>query len=113
MAKTNAQKQRAMRQEELRNLLVNKGLIQKVIEDVGKIDELAELKVKDYNKVEEYLAELSTAKDKASIIKIAVDSRLKLINKYLPDVKSIELTGDEENPVQIAGVVFKGVSNKD
>ena len=37
-----------------------------------------------------------------SRIKGAIDSRIKLVSKYLPDLKSIELSGDEENPIQIA-----------
>tara|TARA_R100001129_G_scaffold184960_1_gene171481 strand:- start:3186 stop:3353 length:168 start_codon:yes stop_codon:yes gene_type:complete len=37
-----------------------------------------------------------------SRIKGAIDSRIKLVSKYLPDLKSIELSGDEDYPVQIA-----------
>ena len=35
-------------------------------------------------------------------IRAAIDSRLKLVDKYLPSLKSIELTGDEDSPIAIA-----------
>lgn len=91
MAKTVAQRQRAIRQEELRELISKKGLVQQVLVDVGKLDELAALKPEDFENVEEYLASISSAKDKAQIIKIAIDSRMKLVNKYLPDLKQQEI----------------------
>lgn len=39
--------------------------------------------------------------------KLAIDTKLKLVNKYLPDLKSTEITGDADNPVTISQpVVF-------
>jgi hypothetical protein len=100
MAKTNAQKQRAMRQEELRELLAKKGLTQKVIEDIKKIDELASIRLDDYEDADTYLAELTSAKDKVQMIKVAIDSRMKLVSKYLPDLKQQELVGDGGGPIE-------------
>ena len=97
MAKTNAQKQRAMRQEELRELLSKKGLIEQVIVDIEKLDELANPKIEDFESAEDYIAVLSTAKDKAGIIKIAIDSRMKVVNKYLPDLRHSEIVGDGDD----------------
>lgn len=97
MAKTNAQKQRAMRQEELRELLSKKGLIEQVVEDIKKIDELASLDIKDFEDADEYLSAVLTAKDKAGMIKISIDSRMKVVNKYLPDLKHSEIVGDSED----------------
>ena len=34
-------------------------------------------------------------------MKIAIDAKFKLLNKYLPDLKSVELTGDTENPLTL------------
>lgn len=34
--------------------------------------------------------------------KVAIDTKLKLIGKYLPDLKSVEHTGDEDAPIAIA-----------
>ena len=50
------------------------------------------------------LEELDTDMDSVAVsrIKGAIDSRIKLVSKYLPDLKSIELSGDEDYPVQIA-----------
>ena len=31
--------------------------------------------------------------------KVAIDTKLKLINKYLPDVKSVEVTGEDGAPL--------------
>lgn len=97
MAKTNAQKQRAMRQEELRELLSKKGLVQQVIVDIGKIDELADAKAEDFDSVESYTVFLNAAKDKAYLIKTAIDARMKLVNKYLPDLKQAEITMEAEH----------------
>lgn len=97
MAKTNAQRQRAMRQEELRELISKKGLVQQVLVDIEKIDKLADQKVSDFQSEEEYAKEITIAKDKVSLIKVAIDSRMKLINKYLPDLKQQEITMEAEH----------------
>lgn len=111
MAKTRAQENKAIRQEALREQLSNKGLIQQVLVDIEKIDKLASIKIDDYEDPDHYLAEMSTSKDKAGIIKLAIDSRMKVVNKYLPDLKSTELTGDSENPLIVtAPVIFSGAS---
>ena len=34
-------------------------------------------------------------------LKVVVDTKLKLITKYLPDLKSVEHSGDEDNPLQV------------
>lgn len=97
MAKTNAQKQRAMRQEELRELISKKGLVQQVLVDIEKIDKLADQKIADFDSFEEYTASMTAAKDKANLIKTAIDSRMKLVNKYLPDLKQQEITMEAEH----------------
>ncbi len=66
---------KAIRQEALREQLANKGLLQKVIEDAEKIANL-----------DEELDHLEVTR-----LKAAADLRLKVINKYLPDLKSAEL----------------------
>ena len=78
MAANNAAKNRAIRQEALRDQLSNQGHVQHIIDIVEKLsDETNEI---DANMVARY--------------KVAVDTKLKLINKYLPDLKSTELTGE-------------------
>ena len=39
--------------------------------------------------------------------KVAIDANLKLIQKYLPDVKSVELTGKDSGPVQVLSFGWK------
>ena len=111
MARTRAQENRAIRQEALREQLSNQKLVEKVVDSIKQIDELAGLDIKDFDDPDLYLASVSSAKDKTFIIKTAIDSRLKLINKYLPDLKQTELIGDPESPLEHSHTVqFVGVS---
>ena len=86
MAMTRAQTNRKIRQDSLREQLANQKHIEQGVESIKKLEEL------------------DTEMDSVSVsrIKGAIDSRIKLVSKYLPDLKSIELSGDEENPIQIA-----------
>ena len=104
MATTQANRLRAQKKETLRELLSNKGLVQKVLVIVDEIDQLAKSDLADV-KPEDRASALSVAKDRANIMKIGIDTRLRLINKYLPDLKSTELTGDPDNPVKVSSSV--------
>lgn len=78
MAKTNAQKKRALNQESLRELLSKQGHLQHILEITGKLQEpKGEI---DQNMVNRY--------------KIVIDTKLKLLNKYLPDLKQVEMEVD-------------------
>jgi len=79
-----ADRNRRIRQEALREQLSNKGLVQKVIEINEKMADL------DKELLPEHVARL----------KIAMDVNLKLVSKYLPDLKQTELIGDPEQPVE-------------
>ncbi len=79
MAKTRAQLNRAVRQEALREQLSNQGHVEHVIDMVDKIRK-PKHKLKD---------------DMLARYKIAIDTKLKLINKYLPDLKATEITGPD------------------
>lgn len=69
-------KNRAARQEALRESLSSQGHLQYVIQNIDKLSELnTELDPTEVNR-----------------LKIASEMRLKLINKYLPDLKSVENT---------------------
>tara|TARA_R110000851_G_scaffold227068_5_gene379925 strand:+ start:495 stop:782 length:288 start_codon:yes stop_codon:yes gene_type:complete len=83
MATTPANKNRAIRQQALRDQLSNQGHVQHVID------------------ISEKLTDLKTELDSTQVhrLKSAADIKLKLIGKYLGDVKSIELSGSEEFPV--------------
>ena len=78
MGATNAAKNRTIRQEALREQLSAQGHVQHIVDILNKLsDESQEI---DPNMVGRY--------------KVTVDTKLKLINKYLPDLKSTELTGE-------------------
>jgi hypothetical protein len=83
MAATRANKNRAIRQEALREQLANQGHLQHVIDLAKKIEEQAEALTLDNTQLQAY--------------KVVIDTKLKLVDKYLPSLKSTELTtiGDE------------------
>ena len=73
-----ADENRAIRQEELRAKLSAGKHIEHVIDNANKIQDLSTpLEPADVNR-----------------LKMASDIKLKLINKYLPDLKAVENTGD-------------------
>ena len=102
MAATRANQNRKIRQDALREQLSNQKLVEKVIDSIKEIDELASINIKDYSSAEEYNADVVAAKDKANLIKISIDSRMRLVSKYLPDLMSTDITGDSDNPVVVS-----------
>lgn len=79
MAQTRAQKIRATRQDELREYLSARGLVQHVVDLADKMEGLD-------GSSEDAQFELQKLKQSA-------DTRLKLIGKYLPDLKAVEFDG--------------------
>jgi len=88
MAATNAAKNRQIRQDALREQLSNKGLVQQVLEAATKIEKQAGV----------------MESSELQALKTAAELRLKLINKYLPDLKATELTGEGGDAIAIAEV---------
>lgn len=82
MAKTRAQANREIRQEALRGQLEANGHLQQVIEIAEKLSKLDDDKTKQLDAIQ------------VQRLKAAADIHLKLISKYLPDMKSIEHSGD-------------------
>lgn len=81
-----ATRRRQAQREEVLERLRNAGLLQKVLEDADKLgNESIEM---DANMV--------------SRIKAACDMRLKMVNKWLPDVKAVEMTGEDGGPVSVS-----------
>jgi hypothetical protein len=75
--RTRSQRNRAVRQDALRDQLREQGHIQHVVECITKIQDVTiELDVLSYQR-----------------LKTAAELRLKLVNKYLADLKSIEVSG--------------------
>jgi hypothetical protein len=73
-------KNKAVRQEALREQLQNQGHIQYIVDNIGKIEDLD--------------SELDS--NEAGRLKSATELRLKLVNKYLPDLKAVENTINPE-----------------
>ena len=80
-----AQANRAMRQEALREQLSKQKHIEQVVKNIKKIECLDHDSETFTNEVTKY--------------KIANEQRLKLINKYLPDLRATEHTADGGNPL--------------
>lgn len=79
MAKTRAQQNRAIRQEALREQLSNQGHLQYAVENIQKIEQL-----EPSDSFNQLLTKYKTA----------AELRLRMVNKYLPDLKNTEITGE-------------------
>ncbi len=94
MAETRAQLNRKVRQEALREQLSSQGHVQHIIDMVDKIREPTHV----------------LADDMLARYKIAIDTKLKLIVKYLPDLKATEFTGEGGEPLGIE-ITYAGVKS--
>ena len=93
---TAASQNRRNRQESLRELLVNQGHVQHVVEILTELGKAHELSTNEIARN-----------------KLIIDTKLKLINKYLPDLKAVEISGDQENPLTFTEVVRKIIGPSD
>lgn len=82
---------RQLRQESLRDLLSKGKHVEQVVKNVKDIEDLKDA--------------LDT--EQVNRLKIATDIRLKLINKYLPDLKNIEVAGDGGGDLVIKVTSYK------
>jgi len=92
MAKTRAQQNRAVRQEALREWLSKKCTAQHFVDNLKKIEGL------DVGS--------QTFGNELNKLKTANDQRIKIMTKYLPDLKSTEMTGEGGGPMEVADVSF-------
>ncbi len=85
MGMTRAQMNKSVRQEALREQLRSQKHVEHVVD------------------ILEQIGDLDVDLDSAQVqrLKVVVDTKLKLITKYLPDLKSVEHSGDEDNPLQV------------
>jgi hypothetical protein len=84
MGKTRAQENRGIRQDELREQLRGKGLLQHVIKTAQDIQDLVPTVDEDNNE---------QVRTKITALKASAELRLRLVNKYLPDLKAMEISG--------------------
>lgn len=89
MAATAAAKNRKIRQEALRDQLQAQGHLQHLVDIATKLRE----------------QHIDLEATSITSLKAAADLHCKMINKYLPDLKSVEITGDEDNPVAMSGKI--------
>jgi hypothetical protein len=97
MAETRAQSNRRIRQEALRAQLESQGHVQHVIDILSKVEKpsapLESIDIQRY--------------------KLIVDTKLKLINKYLPDLKSIEIVDEDGNDALPKSITINVVGTSD
>lgn len=98
MAKTQAQKNRAIRQEALREWLSEKCTAQHLVDNIIKIEELE--------------PESETFSNELAKYRTANEQRLKIMNKYLPDLKNTEITGDGGSSLTIQVKSFADTDSK-
>ena len=79
-----ATRNRQIRQEALRDQLQSQGHVQHVIDIIGKLA----------------TESVDLDRDMVNRYKIVLETKLKLINKYLPDLKAVEVTGEGGGPVE-------------
>lgn len=88
MAKTRAQRERGIRQNELRAYLAERGRVDYVFDNIEKIEELDP-------ETEQYFDK------RLQQLKIANEQRIKLLNKYLPDMKEEQTEVTDLPPIVI------------
>jgi len=100
-SRTAAQRNRAIRQEALREQLSQQKHVEQVVENIGKIEDVEgfiKKKINEGLKIEQIIP---LVKSNTERLKTATELRLKLVNKYLPDLKASEVEifgGLEESP---------------
>ena len=88
MAKTRAQRERGIRQDELRTFISERGKLSYIFDNLEKIEELDP-------ETEQYFDK------RLQQLKIANEQRIRLLNKYLPDMKEEQTEVTELPPVVI------------
>ena len=96
MARTRAQENRAIRQEALREQLAGQKHEEHVVEIINKIRKLGE--------------ELTPFQLKR--LEVALNAKLALLKKYIPDLKAAEITGEAGEPLPTE-IVIKHVKAGD
>lgn len=85
MGATKKSKEREVRRDELRRYISEQGKVHYIFETIGKLEDLS-------NPLEPV---------EVQRLGKAIDSRLKLLNKYLPDIKAVEVSGEDGAPMTV------------
>jgi hypothetical protein len=94
---TKADRNRAIRQEGLREVLSKKGHLEHVVDLAQQIEKVSN----DLEAQASTLEDLDIKRLNASVNakKIVIDTKMRIINKYLGDVKSVEHSGEVKQVV--------------
>lgn len=95
MATTRANENRKIRQEALRDQLANKGLMQQVIEISEKLNNL----------------DIELSPTEVQRLNSAATLKLKLVDKYLPGMKLVEMEGEIDSSLTITIANFKDIED--
>lgn len=85
MGATKKSKERDVRRDELRRYISEQGKVHHIFDTIGKLEDLK-------NPLEPV---------EVQRLGKAIDSRLKLLNKYLPDIKAVEVSGEDGAPMTV------------
>jgi hypothetical protein len=88
MAAPKAAVNRKLRQDTLREYVTERGSVQYLFDLIEKIEQLD--------------TESSDFSNSLAKLRVALDARIKMIGKYLPDVKSVEITGEGGDMLTVA-----------
>jgi len=91
--RSRADENKRIRQEALREQLSNQKHVEKVIDNIEKIEGLDPTE--------------PTYKDQVNGLKVASELRLKLVNKYAPDLKAVDIEGDVDTSLTIVRKDYK------
>lgn len=89
MGATVAAKNKKVRQEALREYLAERGKLSYVLDLIEKVENLPPTAVKD----------------ELPALKVAIDARIKLLDKYMPSLKAMELTGENGEAIKTQSMV--------
>ena len=92
MPRTKAQENRKIRQDRLREQLAGQKHIEQVIKNIKEIEGLDFHAAGGDGQIDYKRAQAN--KFRMDALKIACEQRMKLVDKYLPNLKSVELTGE-------------------
>ncbi len=84
---TRANKNREIKREELRRYLQERGKVQYIFDNIEKIEDLSGKKSKE---------NIDLDANAISRLRLATDTRVKLLSKYLPDLKQVEIDDSEK-----------------
>lgn len=86
--RNHATRRRQEKQESLRDFLSSKCTVQHLVNNIEKIENEGE----------------TLSPQGLQAIKIANEQRIRLLNKYLPDLKAVEISGDQDSPLTITKI---------